>query len=69
MLGGTVNFCTLAAVSVYEQGRSFQESWQKMGKCLAREISQKCSFSRMQQQYGSVVTSVKLDEFVNCSVN
>lgn len=38
-----------------------------MGKWLARVISWKCSFSIMQQLYGSVVTSMKLDEFINCS--
>ena len=67
MLGGTVNFCTLAPVSAYEQCTSFQQSWWKMAKWLAREISWKCTLSRIQQLYGSVVTSVKLEEFINCS--
>lgn len=67
MLGVTMNFCTLAAVLAYEQCRSFQHSWQKMGKWSSREILWKCSFSRIQQLYGSGVTSMKLDEFINCS--
>lgn len=59
MLGGTVNFCTLAALSARERGRSFRRA--------AGDVSWKRRLSRRQRLYGSVATSVKLDECINCS--